>query len=47
MKDFIKILGFILIFLLFIFGIGSYKYHFWRAEHPNAPTWTFFIPKGK
>ena len=26
-----------------IFGIGYVKYKFWRAEHPNAKTWTFFI----
>lgn len=30
-----------------IFGIGYVKYKFWRAEHPTAKTWTFFIPDGK
>ena len=29
-----------------ICGIGWVKYKFWRAEHPQAKTWTFFIPKG-
>ena len=28
-------------------GIGFVKYKIWRAEHPQAKTWTFFIPKGK
>lgn len=31
----------------FISGIGFVKYKIWRAEHPQAKTWTFFIPKGK
>jgi hypothetical protein len=29
-----------------IYGIGYIKYKFWRAEHPQAKTWTFFIPSG-
>ncbi len=28
-------------------GIGFVKYKIWRAEHPQAKTWTFFVPKGK
>lgn len=28
-----------------IYGIGYIKYIIWRAEHPNAKTWTFFIPE--
>lgn len=27
-----------------IYGIGYLKYKIWRAEHPNAETWTFYIP---
>lgn len=27
-----------------IYGIGYIKYKFWREEHPQAKTWTFFIP---
>jgi hypothetical protein len=30
-----------------IYGISYVKYKFWRAEHPQAKTWTFFIPRGK
>jgi hypothetical protein len=29
-----------------IFMIGYIKYKFWRAVHPQAKTWLFFIPKG-
>lgn len=47
MKDILKVLSIVAIVLLAIFGIGSCKYKLWRAEHPNSPTWTFFIPKGK
>jgi len=32
---------------LIVYGIGYVKYKIWRAEHPKAETWTFFIPKGK
>lgn len=45
MKDTLKLIGVALLFLLFIGGIGGCKYKLWRAEHPAAPTWTFFIPK--
>lgn len=31
----------------FIAGVGFAKYKLWRAEHPQAQTWTFFIPNGK
>lgn len=40
----------ILIFLGFcalIYGIGYIKYNIWRAEHPQAETWTFFIPRSR
>lgn len=30
-----------------IFGIGYVKYKIWRAEHPQAKTWTFFVPKSR
>ena len=30
-----------------IYGIGWIKYKIWRAEHPHAKTWTFFIPNGR
>lgn len=30
-----------------IYGIGYLKYTVWRAEHPHAATWTFFIPSKK
>ncbi len=37
------ILGFCGIF----YGLGCIKYYIWRAEHPQAKTWTFFVPRGK
>ncbi len=30
---------------LVLFILGFLKYKIWRAEHPNAETWTFFISK--
>jgi uncharacterized membrane protein YpjA len=30
-----------------IYGVGYIKYKIWRAEHPYAKTWTFFIPNSK
>lgn len=30
-----------------IYGVGYVKYIIWRAEHPQAKTWTFFVPEGK
>ena len=42
-KDFLKTLLFILAILILIYGIGFVSYKVWRAEHPQAKTWTFFI----
>jgi len=42
MKDTLKLIGGALLVLLLI---GGCKYKLWRAEHPGAATWTFFIPK--
>lgn len=36
----------VLAFCGVIYGIGYIKYKIWRAQHPQAKTWTFFIPKG-
>lgn len=47
MKDTLKFIGGALLVFPIITGIGSCKYAFWRAEHPGAPTWTFFVPRGK
>ena len=47
MKDKIKIGLILLGIFAVIYGIGFIKYKIWRAEHPQAKTWTFFIPKGK
>jgi hypothetical protein len=47
MKDLLKIIGGTLLVLLLIAGIGGCKYKLWRAEHPDSPTWTFFIPSRK
>ena len=49
MKKFKSILAIALITLgicSVIYGTGYIKYKFWRAEHPTAKTWTFFIPSG-
>lgn len=46
-KRFFTTLSYALITILVIYGIGYVKYRIWRAEHPQAKTWTFFIPKGK
>ena len=45
MKDTLKLIGAALLVLLLICGIGGCKYTLWRAEHPGAATWTFFILK--
>ena len=45
LKD-ILLIGVIIIFIgLTITSIGFVKYKIWRAEHPEAKTWTFFIPE--
>ena len=41
----IKILLIALFVSMFIYMIGFLKYKVWRAEHPNAETWTFWISK--
>jgi hypothetical protein len=40
------VVGLVLAIASLVFGVGFIKYKFWRAEHPQAKTWTFFIPKG-
>ena len=47
LKENLTILLTILGFCGIVYGIGFVKYKIWRAEHPQAKTWTFFIPKGK
>jgi len=47
MKDMLKIIGIAILLMLIIVGIGSCNYKLWRAEHPNAATWTFFIHSHK
>ena len=46
-KNKLAILAVALGICLVVYGIGYVKYRIWRAEHPQAKTWTFFIPKGK
>lgn len=43
----LKIFLVILSTLIVVFCFGFIKYKVWRAEHPQAKTWTFFIPKNK
>ena len=47
LKENLQIALIILGVVALIGGIGFVKYKIWRAEHPQAKTWTFFIPKGK
>jgi hypothetical protein len=42
-KRFLKVFLFFLGISILISGIGFISYKIWRAEHPNAPTWTFFV----
>ena len=30
-----------------VVGVGYVKYKIWRAEHPNAQTWTFFVSRSR
>ena len=46
-KHNIIIVGIFLGICLISYSIGYIKYKFWRAEHPKAETWTFFIPRGR
>ncbi len=46
MKNALQLIGIALILMVLAVGIGGCKYAVWRAEHPEAATWTFFIPKG-
>ena len=46
LKENLQIALIVLVGVTLIGGIGFVKYKFWRAEHPQAKTWTFFIPKG-
>jgi len=41
----IKIIFIALLLSTFICMIGFLKYKVWRAEHPNAETWTFWVSK--
>ena len=43
-KEELTIALIILGFCTIIYGIGRLKYTIWRAEHPQAETWTFFAP---
>lgn len=45
MKETLKLVGILLLTAAILLGIGGCKYALWRAEHPDAKTWTFFIPK--
>ena len=47
LKEILQIALIILGVVALIGGIGFVKYKIWRAEHPQAKTWTFFIQKGK
>lgn len=42
-KNTLAVIGITLIIGAVIYGIFWVDYKIWRAEHPNAKTWTFFI----
>jgi len=44
-KNIIIIWLIIITIFLTIYGVGYVKYLIWRAEHPQAKTWLFFIPR--
>lgn len=46
-KESLQIALIILGMVVLVGGIGFVKYKIWRAEHPQAKTWTFFVSKGK
>lgn len=39
----IKLMGLILLIVAVIAGIGYGHFKLWRAEHPNAKTFTYFF----
>ena len=43
-KENLTIALIILGFCGIVYGIGCVKYTIWKNEHPQAKTWTFFIP---
>lgn len=47
LKEKLQVWMVILCLLGIVIGIGSVKYYIWRAEHPLAKTWTFFIPRSR
>ena len=43
MKKIIKTTLIIMAFVTIVASVGFLNYKVWRAEHPQAATWTFFI----
>lgn len=43
LKDFFKTALAILAILFVLCGMVFISYTIWRAEHPQAKTWTFFV----
>ncbi len=46
-KKYLVITAIIISVGIIVYGVGCVKYMFWRAEHPHAKTWTFFMPSSK
>lgn len=42
----VKVIGIISLIILLLGGCGYINFKIWRLQHPNAPTWTYFL-KGK
>ena len=45
LKNNLELLFYIMVIILIVVAIVGTKYLIWRAEHPEAKTWTFFITK--
>lgn len=45
LKNYLTTILIILFIIGLISGIIYIDYNIWRAEHPNAKTWTFFLHK--
>lgn len=42
-KEFIGIICIILMLAILFGGLAFINYKVWRAEHPQAKTWTYFL----
>lgn len=43
LKDGLKVLLIIALIVGFVIGLYAYHYAVWRAQHPDAPFWSYFL----